>query len=170
MSTQVKVKVQAGETLHFPGICVHCSRPAVQWMSLKKPKSRLMRRIDIPVCGQCAAVLGRSSWQEERLLKMGRITAGLIAVLIWLLTFFLLFAPLPLALRLPLSFLAAGLAAYDVWAFAQRKGLAAALPEKKSILAAAQIADFSWRATTFEFRNPLFAEKFVDLNRGVTLI
>ena len=167
MITQVKVKVKPGEPLQFPGICAHCSQPAVGWMPLKKRSGRLFRRIDVPVCQECARLLGRRSWQEERWEKVGRILAAAAAVLVLLLAFLLLFAPLPFAIRLVLALLAAGLAGYDGWAFARRKGLSATIPEKKAVLAAARITDFSWLTTTFAFDNDQFAERFVDLNRSM---
>ncbi|MFZ0544859.1 MAG: hypothetical protein WAM60_05450, partial [Candidatus Promineifilaceae bacterium] len=95
--------------------------------------------------------------------------AGSAAVLVLLLAFFLLFSSLPFALRLVLALLAAALAGYDGWAFARRKGLSATLPEKKTVLAAARITDFSWWTTTFEFGNDQFAERFVNLNKALLI-
>jgi hypothetical protein len=54
-------------------------------------------------------------------------------------------------------------------AFARRKGLSATIPEKKAVLAAARISDFSWWTTTFEFGNDIFAERFIDLNRRMLI-
>lgn len=169
MITQVKVKVKPGDPLQFPGICVHCSQAAAYWMPVKKWGGRLLRRVDVPVCKECARLLGRRSWQEERWAKAGWILAVVTAVLVLSLAFFLLFAPLPSAFRLTLALLAAVLAGYGVWAFARRKGLSAALPEKKTVLAAARITDFSWWSTTFEFDNDHFAERFVELNRTILI-
>jgi hypothetical protein len=167
MITQVKVKVKPGDSLQFPGICAHCSEPAAAWMPLKTWGGRLFRRIDVPVCKECARLLGRRSWQEERWIKIGWAITGGSTLLVFLLAFFLFFAPLPFAIRLMLALLAAGLAGYDAWAFSRRKGLSATIPEKHTILAAAQITDFSWWTTTFEFGNNLFAERFIDLNRAI---
>jgi hypothetical protein len=47
--------------------------------------------------------------------------------------------------------------------------LSATLPEKKTVLAAARITDFSWWSTTFEFGNDHFAERFVELNRTILI-
>lgn len=98
---------------------------------------------------------------------MGWVAAVIAAVLILLLALFLLFAPLPFAVRLILALLMAGLAGYDVWAFARRKRLSATIPEKKTVLASARITNFSWWTTTFEFGNDYFAERFIDLNRTI---
>jgi hypothetical protein len=169
MIIQVKVKVKPGDPLQFPGICAHCSQTAAYWMPVKRWSGRLTRRIDVPVCKDCARLLSRRSWQEERWAKVGWIIAVGAAVLVLLLAFFLLFAPLPFAIRLTLALLAAGLAGYDAWAFARRRGLSATLPEKKTVLAAARITDFSWWSTTFEFGNDHFAERFVELNRTLLI-
>jgi hypothetical protein len=167
MITEVKVKVKPGDALQFPGICANCSQPAAEWMAVKNWGGRLLRRIDVPVCKECARLLRRRSWHEERWTKLGWFLAGGAAVLVLLLAFFVLFAALPFGIRLILALLAAGLAAYDGWAFARRKGLSATIPEKKAVLAAARISDFSWWTTTFEFGNDRFAERFIDLNRRI---
>jgi hypothetical protein len=43
--------------------------------------------------------------------------------------------------------------------------LEAAKPEKKAILASAQMVEFSWRAATFEFENEDFSDGFLELNQ-----
>lgn len=167
MITQVQVKVKPGESLHFPGICANCSQTAAYWMPVKKWGGYIFRRIDMPVCKECARLLGRRSWKEERWDKIGLIAAVIAAVLVLLLAFLIFFAPLPFLARFILALLAAGLAGYDAWVFTRRKKLSAALPEKKTVLASARITDFSWWTTTFEFGNDHFAERFIDLNRTI---
>ncbi len=138
-------------------------------MPLKKWDGRLYRRIDVPVCKACVRLLGRRSWQEERWTKIGWVLAVVAAVLFFSLAFFLLFASLPFVVRFTLSLLMAGLAGYDSWAFARRRGLSATIPEKKTVLASARISDFSWWTTTFEFGNDSFAGRFIDLNKGIVV-
>jgi hypothetical protein len=40
------------------------------------------------------------------------------------------------------------------------------LPAKQAIGQAARLANFTWRATTFEFENEQFAEQFRALNEA----
>jgi hypothetical protein len=136
-------------------------------MAMKKWNGRLFRRIDVPVCKTCARQMGRRSWQEERWTRVGWVMAMVAAVLIFALAHFLLFASLPMVLRLTLAVVASGLAAYDGYAFARRKGLSATVPEKKEVQAAARITGFSWQTTTFEFGNDSFAERFIALNNNL---
>lgn len=167
MITRVKVKVQPGEPLQFPGICANCSQTAAYWMPVRKWGGHIFRQIDVPVCKECTRLLGRRSWQEERWEKVGWAAAVVAAVLVLSLAFLLFFAPLPFVVRLLLALLTAGLAGYDAWAFARRKRLSSTLPEKQTVLASARITGFSWWSTTLEFGNDHFAERFIDLNKTI---
>jgi hypothetical protein len=51
----------------------------------------------------------------------------------------------------------------------QRAQQKAALPEKQAIRRSGRIVTFSWRATTFEFVNQTFAERFETLNESLLM-
>jgi hypothetical protein len=61
--------------------------------------------------------------------------------------------------------LALGLAGFVFWLF-WRASTQAELPSKRAIRQSAEIANFSWRATTFEFDNEKFAEQFRAMNEA----
>jgi hypothetical protein len=166
MSQSVKVKVRPGHTLAFPAICVHCSRPASERMTLKKRRGRLTRLIDVPLCDQCAAELSRESGEEERLGRLGRFVAALAAIAILVLALVLLPGGMSLLLRLLIVVLLSLLAGLLVLAYFRRRSLAAAHQEKLDILASASLAHFSWRATTFHFDNDDFARRFASINQS----
>jgi hypothetical protein len=52
---------------------------------------------------------------------------------------------------------------------AQRAQWKAALPEKQAVRGSAKVTNFSWRATTFEFTNETFAERFEAMNESVLM-
>lgn len=165
----VKVKIRPGNKLQFPALCVHCARPASDWLSLRKRVGRQTRFIDVPLCADCAAEVHRLSGDEERLQKISRLAIGAAAVVVLLVTLILLPAGLALVLRLIVAAVLAFSAAAGV-RLAFRKPLAqAARPEKQAILASAQMVHFSWRATTFKFGNERFARQFVDLNETLLM-
>ncbi|UCG22893.1 MAG: hypothetical protein JSW55_12020 [Chloroflexota bacterium] len=166
MSQSVKVKVRPGGTVQFPGICVHCSRPAGERLLLKKRRGRLTRLIDVPLCDQCAAELGRQSGEEERMGRLGRFVAILVALLVLILGFVVLPSGLPVVIRVMIAAAVAVIAGRLIFAFFKRKSLAAAHPEKTTILDSARMTQFSWRATTFRFNNEDFAGQFMQLNES----
>lgn len=135
-------------------------------MPLKKRRGRLTRLIDVPLCDQCAAELRRQSGEEERFARLGRFVAVLAAFLILLLGFVLLPGGMPLLLRLFIAVLLCVLAGLLVLTYFRQRSLAAARPEKRTILASARLTHFSWRATTFQFDNDDFARRFVSLNES----
>ena len=53
-----------------------------------------------------------------------------------------------------------------VWQLIRMQQKRVMLPDKQAILDAAQIETFSWRATTFEFRNQAFLERFKTINES----
>lgn len=165
MSQSVKVKVRPGDTVQFPGICVHCSRPAGERLLLKKRRGRLTRLIDAPLCDQCAAELGRQSGEEERLGRLGRFAAIVIGLLALILGYVLSPSGMPVVIRLVIAVVLAVIAGRLIFTLFRRKSLAAAYPEKIAILDSARINHFSWRATTFCFENEEFADQFVQLNK-----
>jgi hypothetical protein len=83
-----------------------------------------------------------------------------------LIAFVLLPPELAIDLRLLLAALLGLLLAAVVYSLFRRAAGNAARPEKKAILSAVRLASFTWRATTFEFANEAFAERFADLNRS----
>lgn len=150
----------------FPAVCVHCAQPAGERLRLQKRMGRVSRSIDVPLCTACAEEVHRLSFEEERWQKLSWV----MAVLTWMisLTVFLLLLPagLPFVARFMLAvLLAAGLAvvAFDL---GRRVAAQHARPEKQAILNSARLTRFSWRATTFEFTNPVFSERFSTLNEA----
>jgi hypothetical protein len=135
-------------------------------MAVRRRIGRLTRLISVPLCDRCAGEVRRRSGAEERLVKAGYATAGLAFALILLFTFIFLPSTLPIEARLMLALLLAALTAYFLYSLLRRAAARAALPEKKAILNAVRLADFSWRATTFDFANERIAERFADLNRA----
>jgi hypothetical protein len=89
----------------------------------------------------------------------------LASLIIAIIVFFVLGGLLPLVVRLLISLSVGALTGSVVLAYFRRIRAEAALPEKKAILASAHMVEFSWRATTFEFENEAFFDKFVELNR-----
>ncbi|MEJ2746541.1 MAG: hypothetical protein P8183_01275 [Anaerolineae bacterium] len=166
---QIKIKVRPQQTVRFPGICVNCAQPAAEKMSLRKRLGRITRTIDVPLCRDCRRELSRQSGDEERLEKIGRLAAGLVLVLAVILV--LLLSPgvtaWPLRLLVALA-LGIVLAQVTLLLF-QRARQNAALPEKQAIRQSARIVTFSWRATTFEFVNQTFAERFETMNESLLM-
>ena len=164
MARRIKIKVRPQQTIAFPGICVHCSQPAPETMTLRQRYGRITRLIDVPLCTRCASELSRRSAEEERLQKISWLVSGVLLLLGLAIALLLTPPALSFGLRLLLALLVGGgLAAGVLWAF--RKPMAnAALPEKQAIRQAVIIDDFSWRATTFGCENELFADGFTELN------
>lgn len=168
MSQQVKVKVKVGQVVRFPGVCVNCTNPAAHKMPLRKRIGRLTRLVDVPVCADCAAILKRQSGEEERLQKIGYVVMGLV-FLITTGLIYLFLPPFSPWLQFGAAVALGLVVASAVRVYFRRTALKAALPEKKAILDAARLANFSWRATTFEFANETFVERFVDLNENLVM-
>ena len=164
MSQRVKVKARPGSKVRFPGICVRCSRPALERLPVSKRSGRLTRLIELPLCEECFRELNHQSGEEERLQKIGRVVSIGAPLLVLLLVFALLPAALSPWLRLGIALLLAFVSFHLLRVFFRRSIRKAALPEKSAILDSAAMVDFSWRATTFEFENELFAERFSELN------
>ncbi|MCP4420693.1 MAG: hypothetical protein GY805_29140 [Chloroflexi bacterium] len=164
MTRQVKIKVRPQQTIQFPGICVHCSQPAPETMTVRQRYGRITRIINLPLCQRCATELKRQSADEERLKKINWLVSGVLFLLGLAVT--LLFTPttLTFALRLLIALLVgAGLVTAVFWGFRQSISNAA-LPEKQAIRQSVAIESFSWRATTFAFQNDRFADRFVEIN------
>ncbi len=167
MSQRIKVKTRVGQPVRFPAVCVYCGKPAPERMRVRRRIGRTTRLVDVPLCAECAHVTHRLSGEEERWHKL----SWLFAAVAWLLAFSLLLLLLPVVLtpwlRLLLAALAACAAAYAGYRICRRIARRHARPEKKAILGAARICDFSWRTTTFEFSNQHFAEHFAAVNANL---
>lgn len=164
MSYAVRVKVRPEESLYFPAQCVHCSRPGTPALPLRRRTGRITRIVDVPLCTACQEEVRRLSGEEERWLRLARLAAGLTVIVLLLLSFLLLPAALPFLVRLLLALSVAGLAGAALYGYLRRTSLKQARPEKQAILAAAEMVDFSWRATTFAFADETFARRFAALN------
>lgn len=166
---QVKIKVRPKQTVHFPGICVHCSQPALHTQTIHKRVGRVTRLVDVPVCADCAAQLRRRSLEEERLNQLKYIVAGIA----FLVTLFAVYIATPPAMATAVRWLAAlmggSLVTAVIFALFRRQIHQAYLPEKKEILNAARIENFSWRATTFTFENEEFTQRFAAINESLLM-
>ena len=164
MSHQLKVKIRPNETMRFPGICVHCSRAAMESMTLLQQNGRTIRQVDVPLCDQCAGRLRKESGEEERRRKLGRLFTVIAAVMVALLLLIILPALLGFWIKMILALIGGALtAAFVRWLF---QGIInqAALPEKKAIRESARMTSFSWQTVTFVFANESFVERFVVMN------
>lgn len=169
MSRAVRVNVRPGEPLRFPAQCVYCGTAAEPALRLRRRIQRVTREVDVPLCIDCQNEVRRLSFDEERWQKQGWLAAGL--------AFLLLFAGLLVVLPSGLSFVyrllfalgLAGLAAIAILSFFRQRSRRYARPEKKAILAAAQLSDFSWRAMTLVFADETFARRFAELNEPIQM-
>ena len=164
MSQSVRVKIRPENSLKFPRICVHCGQPAVERMRISKRKRSVTRLIEVPVCNDCYQEINRRSWAEERWQRIGLLVTGTVAVAVLALSFFLLPSELPVWLRLLAGIILAGLVALGLRGIIKQRSAEMARPEKKAILEAVRMVNFSWRATTFQFRRADFSEEFTKLN------
>lgn len=163
MSHPIKLAIQPGQTVRFPGRCVHCGRPATERLDISLRKQQLTRSVEVPLCAACKRETQRRSGREEQLVRLGWIAAPLAAVLV-LLGVWLLSASLPTGLRVLLGLaLAAATAAATLGLF-RRMARTAELPEKRAVMTSARIDDFSWRTMTFDFTDEPFAHIVSELN------
>lgn len=165
MVKQVELAVRPGETVRFPGRCVACGEQAVAWLPVVKRKGQTTRSLEAPVCAECARQSQRRSGREEQLRRISWLTGGLAAVglfgLGWVLTGGTEIVLWRLAAGLALA--AAGVAL--VWWAFQRAIRAAALPEKRAVTEAVQIASFSGRTMTLTFAREEYATTVAELNQ-----
>lgn len=163
MERQLTLRVRPGETVHFPAVCVACGQPAGERLTLQKRRGQLTRRIDAPLCAECARRLARRSGQEERLLRLSwpaAVAAFLLPAI--LAPVILSFDPWWLRLGIGLIVgLAAG--AFVRWALV-RRAIAAELPERRAVREAARIDDFTWRDMTLVFADGEMAERVRTMN------
>lgn len=166
---QIKIKVRPKQPVRFPGICVNCAQPAAEKMSLHKRLGRITRMIDVPLCSDCRRELNRQSGDEERLGKIGRLAAGAAFALAVALVLLLTPGEVTLFLRLLVALALGVVLGQLTLLLFQRAQQKAALPEKQAIRQSARIVEFSWRATTFEFVNQTFAERFEAMNESLLM-
>jgi hypothetical protein len=169
MSHPIKIKVRPNQIVRFPGICVNCVQPAAERMPLRKRLGRITRTVEAPLCPDCRRELNRQSGDEERLGKIGRLAAGGIFVLAAAFVLLLTPAEIALLLRLLVALATGMMLGQLTLLLFQRAQQKAALPEKQAIRRSARIVTFSWRATTFEFVNATFAERFEAMNESLLM-
>ena len=169
MSHLVKIKARPNQPVHFPALCVNCAQPAAAKMGLHRRIGRVTRMIDVPVCKECQYELRRRSGDEERLYKIGWLVSGVLFLLAVAIVLLLTPSEFGFGLRLLLSATAALLLATAVFTLFHHASSRAELPAKQAIRQAAQIANFSWRATTFEFMNETFASQFREMNENLLM-
>ena len=134
-------------------------------MELKLRNGRRTRIIDVPLCEKCNRIIQRESGEEERLHRMERVVVLVGSVLMALIVFLILGSLLPIVVRLLISATSGAVVGFILLTTFRRLRADAALPEKKAVLASAQMVEFSWRATTFAFENEEFFDKFRALNQ-----
>jgi hypothetical protein len=169
MSQFAKVKVRPGGTVQFPGICANCARPAEDQMVIKRRSGRRTRYISVPLCPECHREIQKESGEEERLHRLGRFVTILVAVVVIIAVFLILGSQLHLLVRLFISLSIGALTGAVLVAYFRRVRADAAKDEKKAILGSIQLVHFSWRATTFEFQNDQFFDRFVELNQDALM-
>lgn len=163
MEQQLTLRVRPGETVRFPAVCVACGQPAGERLTLQKRRGQLTRRIDAPLCAECARRLARRSGQEEQLLRLSWPAAAGTALLLAIVAL----AVLPFDAWWPrlLVGLIIGLAGSALvrWVLV-RRAIAAELPERRTVREAARIDDFTWRDMTLVFSNGEMAERVRAMN------
>lgn len=166
MDQPITLRVRPGETVRFPALCVACGQPARERLTLQKRRGQITRRVDAPLCAECARQLARRSGQEERFLRLSWPAAAIATLLLAV----LIIVGLPLDPWWPrlLTGAIVGLigGALVRWAMA-RRAAAAELPEKRAVSQAAQIVDFSWRDMTLALTNAGIADRVREMNAAV---
>jgi hypothetical protein len=141
-------------------------------MRIAKRRGQTTRTVYVPVCTEGGRELKLKSGEEERLGRIGFVAAVMAGLLVLL--FGILVLPslisivglFPFWLRLIFSLALAVPVVVGVWQLFKRRSLQAAKPIKLAVLNSALMTHYSWRATTFEFKNDSFAERFNELNES----
>ena len=60
------LRVRPGETVRFPAECVACGQPARERLSLHKRRGQVTRRVDAPLCADCARQLARDVYKRQQ--------------------------------------------------------------------------------------------------------
>ena len=163
MTRQITLRVRPGETVRFPPLCVACGQPADERLTLQKRRGQITRRVDVPLCAECARRLARRSGEEERLMRLSLPAAVGVALLLAVLG--LLVLPFDLWWLRLLVGLVAGLAGGAIIREAlMRRATAAELPERRAVREAARIVDFTWRDMTLAFADEEIAAQVMALN------
>lgn len=163
MTRQITLRVRPGETVRFPPLCVACGQPADERLTLQKRRGQITRRVDAPLCAECARRLARRSGEEERLMRLSLPAAVGVALLLTVLG--LLVLPFDLWWLRLLVGLVAGLAGGAIIREAlMRRATAAELPERRAVREAARIVDFTWRDMTLAFADEEIAAQVMTLN------
>jgi hypothetical protein len=135
-------------------------------MTLRKRRGQVTRRVEAPLCADCARQLARRSGQEERLLRLSwpaaLVTTVLFAVLV-LAVLTLDARPLELILAVTIGLIAGII----VWWALVRRAAQAELPEKRAVAEAAQIVDYTWRDMTLSFVRADVAGQVRELNADI---
>ena len=165
MSQQITLRIRPGESVRFPNRCVACGQPATERLTLHNRRGQLTRRLDAPLCADCARQLARRSGREEQLRRTGALVAA-VAGLVALLAVAALVGG-AWWLRGLLGVIAGGAVAALVWALFRRRADAAQLPETRAVREAAQIVDFTWRDMTLAFADEAMAAAVRELNAAL---
>lgn len=163
MEQQIILRVRPGETVRLPALCVACGQPAGERLALQKRRGQVTRRLDAPLCAECARRLARRSGDEERLLRL----SWLAAVLVGLLLAALVAAVLPFGswwLRTALGLVAGVIGGAFVRRALVRRAETAELPERRAVRESARIVDFTWRDMTLAFTHEEMAAQVAALN------
>ncbi len=165
MSQQITLRIRPGESVRFPNRCVACGQPATERLTLHNRRGQLTRRLDAPLCADCARQLARRSGREEQL----RRTGALLSVAVGLMALVAVVGLLDEAwwLRGLFGVAAGGAAAALVWTVFRRRAEAAQLPETRAVREAAQIVDFTWRDMTLAFADAAMAEAVREANAAL---
>jgi hypothetical protein len=164
MGQQITLRVRPGEMVRFPNRCAACGQPATERLPLQMRRGPVTRRLDAPLCADCARQLTRRSGREEQLRRTGQVAAVVTALGLLALVALLLGGPW--WLRGLLGAAAGGAAAALVWWFFTRRAAAEQLPETHAVRAAARIVDFTWRDMTLELADETLAAAIVELNNA----
>jgi len=162
MSQQITLRVRPGEMVRFPNRCAACGRPATERLPLQTKRGPVTRRLDAPLCADCARQLTRRSGREEQLRRTGRVAAVAVGLALPAVVALLLGGPW--WLRGLLGLLAGGAGVALVWWVFDRRAAAEQLPETRTVRESARIVDFTWRDMTLELADATLATAVVELN------
>ena len=164
MASTVKVKVQPGQSVPFPGICVHSLETAVATLPIQSRRGRVTRTISVPIAASTWRKLNQETEAERRWGLTGRILAVVLGLAALFLAPYLIPTIVAFWLRVVIGIAVAILLAFISLRLCGLMSLRHADPEKIAILNAVKMDQFSWRATTFAFANEAYAEQFRELN------